>query len=155
VLFKDWNIAAEYLEGFLGAKVRPSAHSARDEPARNGQPSYPMHQSQHKIVSVSQHGDDGGKPFRIVMQLADRINAQAFLLTKPGADKHVQERSNPAEAEGNSARCRSSHAGQAFSSTSKLSHCPMFKDVHRRCELATCSEGSRRDHRMTFDKNGR
>ncbi len=87
--------AAEYLENCLAAKISTTLAfgTGRTMRAMVSQVS-PMNKPQHKIVSVvgNMANDGRASHFEVVMQLADRINAQAFLLQTPVLTSTVEER---------------------------------------------------------------
>jgi DNA-binding transcriptional regulator LsrR (DeoR family) len=87
---------AACLEGYLVSKgpVVVALSAGRALRAMVGQVS-PMNQPQHKIVALQRHmGQDGrASHYEVVMNLADRINAQAYLLSTPVVARTVEERS--------------------------------------------------------------
>lgn len=87
--------AAEYLESFLTEKTPTILAFGTGRTMRSmvGQVSA-MHQPQHKIVSVvgNMALDGRASHYGVVMQLADRIEAQAFLLQTPVLTSSVAER---------------------------------------------------------------
>jgi DNA-binding transcriptional regulator LsrR (DeoR family) len=54
----------------------------------------PMNQPQHKIVSLQGHMAEDGRAshYEVVMNLADRVNAQAYLLSTPVLARSAEER---------------------------------------------------------------
>ena len=164
VLFKELGIcAAEYLEGFLGAKVPTvcAFGTGRTMRAMVSQVT-PMHQSQHKIVSVvgNMAHDGRASHFEVVMQLADRINAQAFLLPTPVLTSTVQEKINLQKLKAfRSVQELAMQAKAVFVGTSEIeSHCPMYKDGFiDDAELADLLRHKAVGEIIgwTFDKNGR
>jgi DNA-binding transcriptional regulator LsrR (DeoR family) len=87
--------AAECIEGYLTAKSPTvvALSAGRALRAMAGQVS-PMNQPQHKIVALQGHtGADGrASHYEVVMYLADRVNAQAYLLTTPVVARSASER---------------------------------------------------------------
>ncbi len=89
----DW--AAQTLDSYLSTKAPTvvALSSGRALRAMVSQVS-PMSQPQHKIVSLQGHMATDGRAshFEVVMYLADRINAQAYLLPTPVVARTVEER---------------------------------------------------------------
>jgi DNA-binding transcriptional regulator LsrR (DeoR family) len=86
---------AACLEGYLASKspIVVALSAGRALRAMVGQVP-PMNQPQHKIVSLQGHmGQDGrASHYEVVMNLADRINAQAYLLSTPVVARTAGER---------------------------------------------------------------
>lgn len=87
--------AASYLEGFLASKAPTvvALSSGRALRATVSQVS-PMNAPQHKIVALQGHMAQDGRAshYEVVMNLADRIDAQAYLLATPVVARTVEER---------------------------------------------------------------
>jgi DNA-binding transcriptional regulator LsrR (DeoR family) len=88
--------AADVLEGYLAAKAPTviALSAGRALRAMAGQVP-PMNQPQHKIVALQGHtaADGRASHYEVVMYLADRVNAQAYLLTTPVVARSAAERS--------------------------------------------------------------
>ncbi len=86
---------AACLEGYLASKTPTvvALSAGRALRATVSQVSV-MNQPQHKIVSLQGHmGPDGrASHYEVVMNLADRVNAQAYLLSTPVVARTAQER---------------------------------------------------------------
>jgi DNA-binding transcriptional regulator LsrR (DeoR family) len=125
--------AAEYLESFLSAKIPTTLAfgTGRTMRAMVGQVS-PMHEPQHKIVSVvgNMANDGRASHFEVVMQLADRINAQAFLLQTPVLASTVEERVYLQKLKAYSfVKSLAMQARVVFVGISEIGwHCPMHED---------------------------
>ncbi len=125
--------AAEYLEGFLEATAPTilSFGTGRTMRAMVSQVP-PMHQPQHKIVSIvgNMAHDGRASHFEVVMQLADRINAQAFLLSTPVLASTVKERAYLQELRAfRSVRDLAAKAKAAFVGLGQIEpHCPLHQD---------------------------
>ncbi|MGC9157708.1 MAG: sugar-binding transcriptional regulator [Terracidiphilus sp.] len=133
-LFKGLGIcAAEYLESYLSSKVPTicAFGTGRTMRAMVSEVA-PMHQSQHKIVSVvGNMGHDGrASHFEVVMLLADKINAQAFLLPTPVLTSTVQEKINLQKLKAfHSVRSLALQAKAVFVGASEIGrNCPMYQD---------------------------
>jgi len=89
----DW--AAQTLEGYLTSKAPTvvALSAGRALRAMVSQIS-PMNQPQHKIVSLQGHTATDGRAshYEVVMYLADRVNAQAYLLSTPVVARSAEER---------------------------------------------------------------
>jgi DNA-binding transcriptional regulator LsrR (DeoR family) len=87
--------AAASIEGYLTAKAPTvvALSAGRALRAMAGQVS-PMNQPQHKIVALQGHtaADGRASHYEVVMYLADRVNAQAHLLTTPVVARSAEER---------------------------------------------------------------
>ena len=125
--------AAEYLEGFLEAKVPTTLAfgTGRTMRAMVSQVA-PMNQPQHKIVSVvgNMAHDGRASHFEVVMQLADRINAQAFLLQTPVLTSTVKERIYLQQLKAfSSVRNLVLQAKATFVGVAEIEwHCPLHRD---------------------------
>lgn len=86
---------AACLESYLASKTPTvlALSAGRALRATVGQVA-PMNQPQHKIVSLQGHmGQDGrASHYEVVMNLADRVNAQAYLLSTPVVARTAAER---------------------------------------------------------------
>jgi DNA-binding transcriptional regulator LsrR (DeoR family) len=89
----DW--AALTLESYLSSKAPTvvALSAGRALRAMVNQVS-PMNQPQHKIVSLQGHmaADGRASHYEVVMYLADRVNAQAYLLATPVVARSAEER---------------------------------------------------------------
>jgi len=87
--------AASCLEGYVTAKAPTvvALSSGRALRAMVSQLS-PLNQPQHKIVALQGHmaADGRASHYEVVMYLADRINAQAYLLSTPVVARSAAER---------------------------------------------------------------
>ncbi len=87
--------AAACIEGYLTAKAPAvvALSAGRALRAMAGQVS-PMNQPQHKLVALQGHtaADGRASHYEVVMYLADRVNAQAYLLTTPVVARSADER---------------------------------------------------------------
>ncbi len=87
--------AAACLEGYLTSKSPTIVALSAGRALRSTVSQIsPMHQPQHKIVSLQGHMGQDGKAshFEVVMNLADRVDAQAYLLSTPVVARTVEER---------------------------------------------------------------
>ena len=87
--------AAPYLEGYLTSRA-PTVVALSSGRALRAMVSQvaPMNEPQHKIVSLQGHMTQDGRAshFEVVMYLADRVNAQAYLLATPVVARSTEER---------------------------------------------------------------
>ena len=87
---------ATCLESYLASKI-PTVVALTAGRSLRAMVSYvsPMNTPQHKIVSLQGHMSPDGRTshYEVVMALADRVNAQAFLLPTPVLARNSEERS--------------------------------------------------------------
>lgn len=87
--------AASYLEGYLASRVPTVVALSAGRSLRTmvGYVS-PMSTPQHKIVSLQGHMSPDGRTshYEVVMALADRIDAQAYMLPTPVLARDAEER---------------------------------------------------------------
>jgi DNA-binding transcriptional regulator LsrR (DeoR family) len=89
----EW--AAAHLEGYLASRI-PTVVALSAGRALRAMVNHvtPMNQPQHKIVALQGHMAPDGRAshYEVVMNLADRINAQAYLLPTPVVARSAAER---------------------------------------------------------------
>ena len=125
--------AAAYLERFLEEKVPTilAFGTGRTMRAMVSQVA-PMNQPQHKLISIvgNMAHDGRASHFEVVMQLADRINAQAFLLQTPVVATTVNERLHLQNTKAfSSVRQLAQRAKVVFVGTAQVDwNCPMHHD---------------------------
>ena len=87
--------AAACLESYLASKTPTVVALSSGRALRETVSRVPaMNQPQHKIVSLQGHMAEDGRAshYEVVMNLADRINAQAYLLSSPVLARSAEER---------------------------------------------------------------
>ena len=125
--------AAAYLERFLEEKIPTTLAfgTGRTMRAMVSQVA-PMNQPQHKLISVvgNMAHDGRASHFEVVMQLADRINAQGFLLQTPVVATTVDERRHLQNTQAfTSVRRLAAQAKAVFVGTAQIDwNCPMHQD---------------------------
>ncbi len=125
--------AAAYLERFLEDKIPTilAFGTGRTMRAMVSQVAS-MNQPQHKLISIvgNMAHDGRASHFEVVMQLADRINAQAFLLQTPVVATTLDERRHLQSTKAfTSVRELAKQAKVVFVGTAQVGwNCPMHKD---------------------------
>ena len=125
--------AAAYLERFLEDKIPTTLAFGTGRTMRAMvREVAPMNQPQHKLISVvgNMAHDGRASHFEVVMQLADRINAQAFLLQTPVVATSIEERQHLQNTQAfTSVRKLAAQARAVFVGTAEIDwNCPMHHD---------------------------